>query len=129
MRPRAPRSTRTDTLCPSTALVRSAGTPRITARIDTDDATGDRTLHLSQSVPPTQGQPDKAPMLIPLRIKAFDREGGHGDEAEQLVLLDRAEMAVPLGSFRSRPMLSITRGYSSPEIVDFVRQESGRCWT
>src|SRR3546814_3946669 len=107
MRPRAPRSTRTDTLCPSTALVRSAGTPRITARIDTDDATGDRTLHLSQSVPPTPGQPDKAPMLIPLRIKAFDREGGHGDEAEQLVLLDRAEMEVPPGSYRSRPMLSI----------------------
>src|SRR3546814_13023570 len=50
-----------------------AGTPRITARIDTDDATGDRTLHLSKSVPPTPGQPDKAPMLITLRIKAFDR--------------------------------------------------------
>src|SRR3546814_3060137 len=62
-------------------------------------------------------------MLIPLRIKAFDREGGHGDEAEQLVLLDRAEMAVPLGSYRSRPMLSINRGFSAPVIVDFVREE------
>src|SRR3546814_399024 len=105
-----------------------AGTPRITARIDTDDATGDRTLHLSQSVPPTPGQPDKAPMLIPLRIKAFDREGGHGDEAEQLVLLDRAEMAVPLGSYRSRPMLSINRGFSAPVIVDFVREEGELGW-
>ena len=105
-----------------------AGTPRITARIDTDDATGDRTLHLSQSVPPTPGQPDKAPMLIPLRIKAFDREGGHGDEAEQLVLLDRAEMAVPLGSYRSRPMLSINRGFSAPVIVDFAREEGELAW-
>src|SRR3546814_17675529 len=94
---RPPRVTRTDTLFPYTTLVRS---------------------HLSQSVPPTPGQPDKAPMLIPLRIKAFDREGGHGDEAEQLVLLDRAEMAVPLGSYRSRPMLSINRGFSAPVIVD-----------
>src|SRR3546814_11472746 len=67
-------------------------------------------------------------MLIPLRIKAFDREGGHGDEAEQLVLLDRAEMAVPLGSYRSRPMLSINRGFSAPVIVDFVREEGELGW-
>src|SRR3546814_4804209 len=39
-----------------------AGTPRITARIASDAATGDRTLHLAQSIPPTPGQPDKAPM-------------------------------------------------------------------
>src|SRR3546814_11800494 len=67
-------------------------------------------------------------MLIPLRIKAFDREGGHGDEAEQLVLLDRAEMAVPLGSYRSRPMLSINRGFSAPVIVDFAREEGELAW-
>lgn len=105
-----------------------AGTPRIAARIDTDAATGERTLHLSQTVPPTPGQPDKAPMLIPLRIKAFDLDGGHGDEAEQLVLLDRAELAVPLGRYRSRPMLSINRGFSAPVIVDFARQDGELAW-
>src|SRR3546814_7444899 len=89
--------------------------PRITARIASDAATGDRTLHLAQSIPPTPGQPDKAPMLIPLRIKAYDPDGGHG-EAERLILLDRAEMAVPLGPYRGRPMLSINRGFSAPEI-------------
>ncbi|HET6524040.1 aminopeptidase N [Sphingopyxis sp.] len=105
-----------------------AGTPRITARIDTDAATGERTLHLAQAVPPTPGQPDKAPMLIPLRIKAYDLDGGHGDAAEQLILLDRAEMAVPLGPYRSRPMLSINRGFSAPVIVDFAREDGELAW-
>lgn len=105
-----------------------AGTPRIAARIDTDAATSERTLYLSQTVPPTPGQPDKQPMLIPLRIKAFDLAGGHGEEAEQLVLLDRAELAVPLGPYRSRPMLSINRGFSAPVIVDFAREDGELAW-
>jgi aminopeptidase N len=105
-----------------------AGTPRIAARLDGDEATGERVLHLAQSIPPTPGQPDKAPMLIPLRIKAFDRDGGHGDEAEQLVLLDRAEMTMPLGRFDARPMLSINRGFSAPVIVDFAREEGELAW-
>ena len=105
-----------------------AGTPRITARIDTDAATGERTLQLTQVVPATPGQPDKQPMLIPLRIKAHDRDGGHRAGEEQLILLDRAEMAVPLGSYRSRPMLSINRGFSAPVIVDFAREEGELAW-
>ncbi len=105
-----------------------AGTPRVTARIDTDEATGERILHLTQSVPPTPGQPDKAPMLIPLRIKAFDRDGGAGEEGEQLVLLDAPEMALPLGQYRSRPVLSINRGFSAPVIVDFAREEGELAW-
>ncbi|MBB6427358.1 aminopeptidase N [Sphingopyxis sp. JAI128] len=105
-----------------------AGTPRVAARVDANAATGERTLHLAQTVPPTPGQPDKQPMLIPLRIKAFDLDGGHGDEAERLVLLDRAELAVPLGPYRSRPMLSINRGFSAPVIVDFAREDGELAW-
>ncbi|MBO9694853.1 MAG: aminopeptidase N [Sphingopyxis sp.] len=105
-----------------------AGTPRIGVRIDTDAATGERTLYLTQSVPPTPGQPDKAPMLIPLRIKAWDLDGGHSEETEQLVLLDRPELAVPLGHYRSRPMLSINRGFSAPVTVDFAREQGELAW-
>ena len=105
-----------------------AGTPRITARIATDERNGERTLHLTQVVPATPGQPEKAPMLIPLRIKAYDLDGGHGVEEEQLVLLDRTEMAVPLGHYRSPPMLSLNRGFSAPVIVDFAREEGELEW-
>ncbi|WP_137871284.1 aminopeptidase N [Sphingopyxis sp. 2PD] len=104
-----------------------AGTPRVTARIDTDAATGEQILHLAQTVPATPGQSDKQPMVIPLRIKAFDRHGGDA-AAEQLVLLDRADLAVPLGAGDSRPMLSLNRGFSAPVIVDFARADGELAW-
>ncbi|MFN7029073.1 MAG: aminopeptidase N [Sphingopyxis sp.] len=104
-----------------------AGTPRVTARIDIDAATGEQILHLAQTVPATPGQPDKQPMVIPLRIKAFDRDGGDA-ATEQLVLLDRADMAVPLGARESSPMLSINRGFSAPVIVDFAREDGELAW-
>lgn len=105
-----------------------AGTPRVTARIATDETNGERTLHLTQVVPVTPGQPAKVPMLIPLRIKAYDLDGGHGVEEEQLILLDRAEMAVPLGHYRSTPMLSLNRGFSAPVIVIFAREDGELEW-
>jgi aminopeptidase N len=104
-----------------------AGTPRVTARIESG-AAGERVLHLSQSLPATPGQGDKAPMLIPLRLKAFDLDGEHGVEEEQLVLLDRAEMQVPLGIYRGRPLLSINRGFSAPVIVDCARAPGELAW-
>ncbi len=105
-----------------------AGTPRIAARLESDAASGEWVLHLAQTIPPTPGQPDKAPMLIPLRIKAFDRDGAVRDAAEQLVLLDRADATVPLGRFAGRPMLSINRGFSAPVIVDCARAPGELAW-
>ncbi|QUM72058.1 aminopeptidase N [Sphingopyxis granuli] len=105
-----------------------AGTPRIAARLEGDAASGEWVLHLAQTIPPTPGQPDKAPMLIPLRIKAFDRDGAAQDTAEQLVLLDRADATVPLGRFAGRPMLSINRGFSAPVIVDCARAPGELAW-
>lgn len=105
-----------------------AGTPRIAARLEGDAASGEWVLHLAQTIPPTPGQPDKAPMLIPLRIKAFDRDGAAQDAAEQLVLLDRADATVPLGRFAGRPMLSINRGFSAPVIVDCARAPGELAW-
>jgi aminopeptidase N len=37
-------------------------------------------------------------------------------------------MAVPLGSCRGRPMLSINRGFSAPVIIDFAREEGELAW-
>ena len=103
-----------------------AGTPRVTARVE--EQAGEWALRLTQHVPPTPGQADKAPMLIPLKVKAFDAEG-QGDAAEQLLLLlDSAETSVPLGRFSARPMLSVNRGFSAPVIVDFARAPGELAW-
>jgi aminopeptidase N len=92
-----------------------AGTPKVTARLE---HAGDiATLHLSQSVPATPGQPSKQPMPIPLRIALFDRATGkhHGEE---LVVLDKPRADFSFAGFAERPVLSINRGYSAPVAID-----------
>ncbi|MFM7029061.1 MAG: aminopeptidase N [Chakrabartia sp.] len=91
-----------------------AGTPRITARI-TDDR-----LILEQTLPDTPGQVDKKPMLVPLRLALFDRATG-SHAGEQLVLLDKARMDLPLPGGAGRPVLSVNRGFSAPVIVETDR--------
>ncbi|HEX4848651.1 MAG TPA: aminopeptidase N, partial [Novosphingobium sp.] len=88
-----------------------AGTPKVTARLVHE---GDvATLTLSQTVPPTPGQPDKQPMVIPLRLALFDPATGQ-HQGERLVVLDRAEMEFAFPGFPARPVLSLNRGYSAP---------------
>lgn len=52
-----------------------AGTPRLKLTLSEDQ--GQWALDVVQTVPPTPGQPEKLPMMMPLRIAAFDRSGGH----------------------------------------------------
>ena len=92
-----------------------AGTPRVTARLEHED--GVATLSLTQSVPPTPGQIDKQPMVIPLRLALFDAATGQ-HQGEQLVVLDRAEMQFAFPGFAARPVLSINRGFSAPVAID-----------
>jgi aminopeptidase N len=104
-----------------------AGTPRVTARIDHDPATGAATLHLAQATPPTPGQPDKNPQLIPLRIAAHDPMA-NAAAPEQLVLLSQSSATIALGAFRSRPMLSFNRGFSAPIIAEIDRAPDELAW-
>ena len=105
-----------------------AGTPRVTARLDHDPATGSATLHLTQAVPPTPGQPTKQPMPLPLRIAAHDPAANALAGDERLVIFDSASADIPLGQFGARPMLSINRGFSAPIIVDFARAPGELAW-
>ncbi|WP_309623554.1 aminopeptidase N [Novosphingobium sp.] len=92
-----------------------AGTPRVTARLDHAD--GVATLTLAQSIPPTPGQGEKQPMVIPLRIALFDPASGT-HQGEQLIVLDRAEMQFAFPGFARRPVLSLGRGFSAPVAID-----------
>jgi aminopeptidase N len=103
-----------------------AGTPRVTARVE-HDANGEAVLHLSQSVPPTPGQPTKQPMAIPLRIAVHDMAANAPGE-ERLVMLMDSEASVPLGRFAAPPMLSFNRGFSAPIIADVARRDGELAW-
>jgi aminopeptidase N len=99
-----------------------AGTPRVTARLDTDESEGTATLYLAQSVPQTPGQPDKQPMPIPLRTTLIGADSGAELGGERLILLDQAEHTVTFENIGEPPLLSINRGFSAPVIVEAERR-------
>jgi aminopeptidase N len=104
-----------------------AGTPRVSARVEHDAASGAAVLHIAQTVPATPGQQTKQPMLLPLRVAAHDpAKNATGDE--QLVVLNDAASSMPLGTFAAPPMLSFNRGFSAPIIADVTRAPGELAW-
>uniref|UniRef100_UPI0026104C9F DUF3458 domain-containing protein n=1 Tax=Thiomonas sp. TaxID=2047785 RepID=UPI0026104C9F len=103
-----------------------AGTPQVRARGVYDAAQRSYTLHLQQLCPPTPGQPDKQPQVIPLRVGLIGRDGarlrmrGDGaDAAEELLLvLDQAEQSFTLHEVEREPVPSLLRGFSAPVVLD-----------
>jgi aminopeptidase N len=90
-----------------------AGTPRLKA--ETDWADGKFTLRLSQTTPPTPGQPEKAPLVLPV---AFGLLGSDGSTLEE-GLLEFTEAERAFGwELPERPVLSLLRGFSAPVIVE-----------
>ena len=103
-----------------------AGTPKLHLALARD---GDEWfLDVAQTVPPTPGQPDKAAMMMPLRLAAFAMDGGDTALPDTLVTLTEAVQRVPIGRFAARPALSVNRGFSAPVIVDFERAPGELAW-
>jgi aminopeptidase N len=92
-----------------------AGTPRLQVQEDWQDGTF--TLHVEQVNPPTPGQPDKAPKVIPIAVGLLNP---NGDEVLPTTTL---EMTAQRQSFRfpnlaTRPIVSLLRGFSAPVILE-----------
>jgi aminopeptidase N len=98
-----------------------AGTPRVKATLTHEPAGGRALLTLEQTVPPTPGQPDKQPMLIPLKIALFGERSAKPFEPERLVLLDDKRHEILFEGIAERPVLSINRSFSAPVIVESDR--------
>jgi aminopeptidase N len=91
-----------------------AGTPRVDVAMT---HAGDTvTLTLRQTVPATPGQPDKQPMVIPLRTALFDRATGQ-HSGEHLIVLSQAEESFTFSGHAAPPVLSINRGFSAPVAI------------
>ncbi len=97
-----------------------AGTPTVKARLE--QGGGRATLHLSQTIAPTPGQPVKQPMAIPLKVALIGAESGREIVPERLVLLTEAEQSVELGVIDEPAYLSINRNFSAPVIVEAERR-------
>ena len=96
-----------------------AGTPRVSATLAQEG--GRARLSLRQLVPPTPGQPDKQPMVLPLKLKLFGGFTGRPMCEEQLILLKDETQEVLFENLSETPVLSINRGFSAPIVVETNR--------
>lgn len=93
-----------------------AGTPTLTVEDDWSD--GVYTLRIQQHTPPTPGQPEKQPLLIPLSLALLDESGNKlalndaGDE-QRVLFVDQADQTYRF-SVASHPVPSLLRGFSAP---------------
>ncbi len=99
-----------------------AGTPDVTANGSYDPAAQSYRLEISQTVPPTPGQPVKEPMVIPLALGLVGSDGR--DMALSLadgrsvvrgvVTLHQASHTFEFTDVADKPVLSLNRGFSAP---------------
>ena len=93
-----------------------AGTPRVTADVAYDAAAATATLRLTQTVPPTPGQPVKVPMAMPFRVALFGWNSKARIGDERVVDLD-GETSVQFEGVHEAPLVSLNRGFSAPVVV------------
>jgi aminopeptidase N len=98
-----------------------AGTPEVTVAGRYDAGRKTYTLEAKQSVPPTPGQPTKAPMVIPLSLGLVGKDGRDlplvsqsGSAAHGVLVLNEPTATVEFAGIAERPVLSVNRGFSAP---------------
>ena len=101
-----------------------AGTPRLDIESHWDAATGEFRLLCRQSCPPSPGQAEKQPLVIPLRMALLDSQGAEmplqlSDEAESrgnetVLAVTEAEQVFVFTGLSEEPLPSLLRGFSAP---------------
>ena len=91
-----------------------AGTPRLQVTDTFEDGT--YTLHFTQTTPPTPGQPEKAPQVLPIAVGLL---GPNGDEVLPTTVLEMTEASQSFAfhGLATRPVPSILRDFSAPVIL------------
>jgi aminopeptidase N len=101
-----------------------AGTPEIRVEDRWNAASHSYELNLAQSVPPTPGQPEKAPMLIPVAMGLLGPDGSElavrldgEDESRagtRILALCEARQSFRFTDVPAAPVPSLLRGFSAP---------------
>ncbi len=104
-----------------------AGTPELRIRDDWDAAAGCYTLEIEQHTPPTPGQPDKAPLHLPLAYALYDADDRPittvptTDAAVHpgLIELTAARHTLRFDGLGARPLPAFLQGLSAPARLDY----------
>ncbi|MCI5096663.1 MAG: aminopeptidase N [Rhodobacteraceae bacterium] len=91
-----------------------AGTPRLSVTDSFQDGT--YSLTLEQDTPPTPGQPDKSPRVIPVAMGLL---GQNGDEVlgTQVLEMTERKQTFEFPGLATRPVPSLLREFSAPVIL------------
>ena len=105
-----------------------AGTPRVTSRGHYNAETQTYTLELSQHCPPTPGQADKQPFVIPVAMGLIGRDGLPlplqlvGESApvgtDRVLVLHEATQRYEFVGLEVEPVPSLLRGLAAPGILE-----------
>ncbi len=94
---------------------KQAGTPRLSVEESFKDGT--YSLHFKQETPPTAGQPDKHPLVIPIAVGLLN---DNGDEVVPTRVLEmtESEQTFHFKGLSSKPTPSLLRNFSAPVILN-----------
>ena len=102
-----------------------AGTPRVTVKDHYDSSTNTYRLTFTQKTPPTPGQSEKSPVVIPIALAFFSASGApmsinasEGTITNGVFVLDRETAELVFTSVSEKPVASLLRGFSAPVILE-----------
>lgn len=104
-----------------------AGTPELNVTDAWDEEAGEYRLTVVQSCPPTPGQPDKKPLVIPLAMGLLGDAGNlpvhlqgeapdpeTADNTHRVLQVEQSEQTFVFSGLAERPVPSLLRGFSAP---------------
>jgi aminopeptidase N len=99
-----------------------AGTPEVTVADRFDPATQTYELSLTQKTDPTPGQPEKAPMVLPVKFGLIGPNGSPmgwskvsgGEVRDDLIMMNSEAVTLRFEGVPNRPVPSLFRQFSAP---------------
>ncbi|HWV02392.1 MAG TPA: aminopeptidase N, partial [Devosia sp.] len=107
-----------------------AGTPEVTVADSYDAATQTYKLTLRQNTAPTPGQPDKQPLVVPVKFGLIGPNGSpmgwrsaSGDVRDDMLVLDGPSATFEFKGVPNKPVPSLFREFSAPvKVVNTLTQ-------
>jgi aminopeptidase N len=106
-----------------------AGTPRVTVTTEHDAKAQTYTLRIRQSCPPTPGQDEKKPFVIPFTLGLLDAKGLEiplhltGEKfalgTSATLLASGSDNVFVFQHVKAKPVPSLLRGFSAPVILEY----------
>ncbi|PKO59092.1 MAG: aminopeptidase N, partial [Betaproteobacteria bacterium HGW-Betaproteobacteria-19] len=111
-----------------------AGTPRLKASGVWDGASGRYTLTLAQYTPPTPGQDEKLPLVIPVALGLIGPDGldcplqlaneAQAGATTRVLALKDAQQTFTFTGLSAEPVPSLLRGFSAPVILELAEDDA-----